>query len=219
MAERESRDHLQHNTNALSRCSQNLTRGCVAYFPVFVEGARLSVGDMHFSEGDGEISLCGAIEMAGWLHLKVSVIKQGMAKYNITKNPLFMSSNLEPRYSRYLTFEGISVDYHSQKEEDNNSDGEQKYLDSTLAYKNACRNAITHLKHFGWTGEQVYLLLSAVPLEGRLAGVVDIPNACATLALPMDVFDVNIEPGQHHDVQRKERGQVPIYKPPSSKSE
>ncbi len=46
----------------------------MAYFPVFVEGARLSVGDMHFSEGDGEISLCGAIEMAGWLHLKVSVI-------------------------------------------------------------------------------------------------------------------------------------------------
>ena len=31
------------------------------YFPVFVEGANLSMGDMHFSQGDGEVSFCGAI--------------------------------------------------------------------------------------------------------------------------------------------------------------
>ena len=30
--------------------------GCVqVYFPVFVEGANLSMGDMHFSQGDGEV--------------------------------------------------------------------------------------------------------------------------------------------------------------------
>ena len=37
---------------------------------VFVEGANLSVGDLHFSQGDGEISFCGAIEMSGWLDFK-----------------------------------------------------------------------------------------------------------------------------------------------------
>jgi len=37
---------------------------------VFVEGANLSTGDMHFSQGDGEISFCGAIEMSGFLELK-----------------------------------------------------------------------------------------------------------------------------------------------------
>jgi acetamidase/formamidase len=40
------------------------------YFPVFVEGANLSMGDMHFSQGDGEVSFCGAIEMSGFLELK-----------------------------------------------------------------------------------------------------------------------------------------------------
>ena len=48
------------------------------YFPVFVPGANLSMGDMHFSQGDGEVSFCGAIEMAGFLDLKVTVIKEGM---------------------------------------------------------------------------------------------------------------------------------------------
>lgn len=42
---------------------KNLSRGCTVYFPVFVPGAKLSMGDMHFSQGDGEVSFCGAIEM------------------------------------------------------------------------------------------------------------------------------------------------------------
>ncbi len=29
---------------------KNLTRGCRVYFPVFVEGANLSMGDIHFSQ-------------------------------------------------------------------------------------------------------------------------------------------------------------------------
>ena len=37
---------------------------------MFVEGAKLSMGDMHFSQGDGEVSFCGAIEMSGFLELK-----------------------------------------------------------------------------------------------------------------------------------------------------
>ncbi|KAF8748387.1 hypothetical protein HU200_012923 [Digitaria exilis] len=49
---------------------KNLSRGSKVYLPVFVEGANLSTGDMHFSQGDGEISLCGAIEMSGFLELK-----------------------------------------------------------------------------------------------------------------------------------------------------
>jgi acetamidase/formamidase len=49
---------------------KNLSRGCRVYFPVFVEGAKLSMGDMHFSQGDGEVSFCGAIEMSGYLELR-----------------------------------------------------------------------------------------------------------------------------------------------------
>lgn len=54
-----------------SNCDiKNLSRGCRVYLPVFVEGANLSMGDMHFSQGDGEVSFCGAIEMSGFLELR-----------------------------------------------------------------------------------------------------------------------------------------------------
>ncbi|HEY8946581.1 MAG TPA: acetamidase/formamidase family protein, partial [Polyangiaceae bacterium] len=43
---------------------KNLSRGSSVYFPVYVKGGGLSMGDIHFSQGDGEITFCGAIEMA-----------------------------------------------------------------------------------------------------------------------------------------------------------
>ena len=49
------------------------------------------MGDLHFSQGDGEITFCGAIEMAGWIDIGVDVIKDGMKKYGIT-NPIFIPS-------------------------------------------------------------------------------------------------------------------------------
>ncbi len=45
---------------------KDLSRGSKIYFPVYVKGGGLSMGDLHFSQGDGEITFCGAIEMAGW---------------------------------------------------------------------------------------------------------------------------------------------------------
>ncbi|XP_020518159.1 uncharacterized protein LOC18421850 isoform X3 [Amborella trichopoda] len=49
---------------------KNLSRGSKVYLPVFVDGGNFSTGDMHFSQGDGEVSFCGAIEMSGFLELK-----------------------------------------------------------------------------------------------------------------------------------------------------
>jgi formamidase len=31
-------------------------------------------------------------------------------------------------------------------------------------------------------------------VQGHISGVVDIPNACATLWLPTDIFDFNVQP-------------------------
>src|SRR3974377_967782 len=93
---------------------KDLSRGSKIYFPVYVPGGGLSMGDLHFSQGDGEITFCGAIEMAGWLHLKVDVIKDGVAKYGI-KNPVFKPSPITPNYTDYLIFEGISVHEHSKQ--------------------------------------------------------------------------------------------------------
>src|SRR5690606_1114634 len=42
---------------------KNISRGSRIFFPIYIPGANLSMGDIHFSQGDGEISFCGAIEM------------------------------------------------------------------------------------------------------------------------------------------------------------
>ncbi len=162
---------------------KDLSRGAKVYFPVYVPGGGLSMGDIHFSQGDGEITFCGAIEMAGWLHLKVSLIKEGVAKYGI-KNPIFKPSPITPNYKDYLIFEGISVD----------EAGTQHYLDVHIAYRQACLNAIEYLKKFGYSGAQAYSILGTAPVQGHLSGVVDIPNACATLYLPTEIFDFDIKP-------------------------
>jgi formamidase len=162
---------------------KNLSRGTKIYFPVYVEGAKLSMGDIHFSQGDGEISFCGAIEMSGFIDLHVDIIKGGVEKYGMV-NPIFKPGPVEPRYSEYLVFEGISVDEM----------GKQYFMDVHIAYRRACLNAIEYLKKFGFTGEQAYLLLSCAPVEGRVSGIVDIPNACCTIAIPTEIFDKNILP-------------------------
>ncbi|KAB1504091.1 acetamidase/formamidase family protein [Corynebacterium sp. 320] len=164
---------------------KNLSKGTRVFYPVYVDGANFSVGDLHFSQGDGEITFCGGIEMSGYIDLHVDIIKDGMAKYNVTENAIFMPGNLEPQHSQWLAFSGTSVTL----------DGEQRYLDSHLAYQRACLHAIEYLTTFGWTPEQAYLLLGAAPIEGRFSGVVDIPNACATVYLPVDIFSIDIRPG------------------------
>lgn len=164
---------------------KNLTAGSRIFFPVFVPEAKLSMGDLHFSQGDGEISFCGAIEIGGYIDLGVDLIKGGMETYGVTTNPLFMPGRMEPRYTEFLTFIGVSV----QHEENRNF-----YLDATLAYRRACLNAIEYLKKFGYTGEQAYLLLGSAPIEGRISGIVDIPNACCSLYLPVAVFDFDVRP-------------------------
>lgn len=110
------------------------SQGSKCYFPVYVPGANLSVGDLHFSQGDGELSFCGAIEMvsaplcghcekqtlpavrrliallvqAGIISFKCSVIKDGIKKFAL-KQPIFLPSPVDPMYAQQIVFEGISV--------------------------------------------------------------------------------------------------------------
>lgn len=173
---------------------KNLTVGAKVYLPVFVEGANLSFGDIHFSQGDGEVSFCGAIEMAGYVVLKTDIIRGGVAKYltptcptrPLSVYPLFEVSPLEPRFTEWLVFEGQSVD----------EAGVQHFLDASISYKQCVLSAIAYLAKFGYTREQVYLLLSCCPCEGRISGIVDAPNACTTLAIPTRIFDQDIRPSQ-----------------------
>lgn len=182
---------------------KDLSRGARVYFPVYVKGAGLSVGDLHFSQGDGEITFCGAIEMPGWIHLGIhSLIKGGVAKYGI-KNPIFKPSPIKPDYNDFLIFEGISVD----------DQGGQHYLDVFVAYQQACLNAINYLKKFGYSGAQAYSILGTAPVHGHISGVVDIPNACATLYLPTEIFDFDINPSADGPIPRDMAGSDVLLAP------
>ncbi|MDT7702605.1 MAG: formamidase, partial [Pseudonocardiales bacterium] len=179
---------------------KNLPRGSRVFYPVHVPGAKLSGGDLHFSQGDGEITFCGAIEMGGFIDFHVDLIKGGMETYGVTTNPIFMPGRSEPRYSEFLTFIGISV----EDETDTNH-----YLDATVAYRRACLNAVEYLKKFGYSGEQAYLLLGSAPIEGRISGIVDIPNACCSLYLPTAIFDFDVKPSSAGPTMQ-DRGQCAV---------
>jgi formamidase len=177
---------------------KNFSRGTRVFYPVHVSGAMLSGGDLHFSQGDGEINFCGAIEMGGFIDMHVDLIKGGMETYGVTNNPMFIPGRVEPRYSEWLSFIGVSVDHR---------DNTNAYMDATLAYRNACLNAIEYLGKWGYSGEQSYLIIGTAPVEGRISGVVDIPNACCSLYLPTEIFDFDVRPGPDGPVSM-DRGQV-----------
>jgi formamidase len=163
---------------------KNFTKGTRVFYPVFVDGAKLSMGDLHFSQGDGEITFCGAIEMGGFIDLHVDLIKGGMETYGVAENAIFMPGNVDPQYSQWLAFSGTSVTL----------DGVQHYLDSHLSYQRACLHAIDYLEKFGYSRIQAYMILGSAPIEGRLSGVVDIPNSCSTVYIPTAIFDIDVRP-------------------------
>ena len=53
---------------------KDMTAGATLYLPVNVEGALLSMGDLHGLQGDGESAICG-LEMNGRVTVRVSVLK------------------------------------------------------------------------------------------------------------------------------------------------
>jgi formamidase len=113
------------------------------------------------------------------------VIKNGMADLGL-KSPIYIPGPVEPQFGagRHIYFEGFSVDSH----------GKQHYMDVTTAYRQTILRCIEYLRRFGYSDYQIYLLLSCAPVQGHIAGIVDIPNACTTLGLPMDIFDFDISP-------------------------
>jgi formamidase len=179
---------------------KNLTRGSRIYYPVHVAGAKLSGGDLHFSQGDGEITFCGAIEMGGFIDFGVDLIKGGMEKFGVSTNPVFVPGRVAPQYSSFVTFIGVSVDHERN---------ENYYMDATIAYRRACLNAIAYLETWGYTPQQAYLLLGSAPIEGRISGIVDIPNACCSLYLPTAIFDFDIQPNAEGP-RREDRGQCAV---------
>jgi formamidase len=170
-----------HRENGGNADIKELGPGSRLYLPVRVEGGNLSVGDLHFSMGDGEIT--AAVEMAGSIDIGVDLISGGMDRYGIDC-PVFKPSPGRPSGRDYLTFQGLSVDRN----------GHQHFLDATLSFEQACRAAIGYLEKLGYNRSQAYMLLACAPIESRISCVCNRPNACCTVAIPTDIFDFDINP-------------------------
>ncbi|KAG4906851.1 hypothetical protein JHK84_055372 [Glycine max] len=63
--------------------------------------------------------------------------------YDNFQSVMFWIGPVEPRFSEWLVFEGISVD----------ESGRQHYLDASVAYKRVVLNAIDYISKFGYSKE------------------------------------------------------------------
>jgi formamidase len=157
--------------------------GAKIYFPVFVDGALLSLGDHHLSAGDGECSW-NAMEMDGATWLRARVIEDGVARHRV-RTPLVRPAPLEARFGadRYIGFTGFSF-----------SDTEQAYQDASFAAREAMLRAVDYLTALGYSGEQAYTILSVAPIRFHISCIVTLPNVSVTLYLPIYIFEADVLP-------------------------
>jgi amidase len=76
-----------------------ITTGAEVLFPVFIEGARLSIGDIHAAMGDAELT-CGGVDICARVLVKVDVLKSTL----VTDNPIVIKDN-------YIATHGYAQDY------------------------------------------------------------------------------------------------------------
>ena len=164
-------------------------------FPCFIDGCGLFVGDVHYAQGDGEVSGT-AIEMGSVTTLRVVKIHPGKAKdlsmpatkgndqiidmeptryYQTVGIPLKGVGEVPPTH-QYLT--GTKIENLANLNED-----------LSIAARHALMQMIDYLTdEHGLTREQAYIL-SSVAVDLRVGQVVDIPNYVVTATLNLDVFD------------------------------
>jgi formamidase len=151
---------------------RDLGAGARLWLPVHVRGALLSVGDLHFAQGDGEVCIA-AIETGGTATLRVGLRRDGW-------RPTFPCYEAPPRPPRTMfATTGIPLA----------DDGSQGDLDLNLATRRALLELLAWLEHeHGLAREPAYVLMS-VAAELRVSELVDAPNALVSAALPLDVFE------------------------------
>jgi formamidase len=201
---------------------KQMVNGTTLLFPCFIDGCGLSVGDVHWAQGDGEVSGT-AIEMNAIVTVKVEVRKNLAEK--IGNWPMFESNRsgvlreLEP--DDFIATMGIPVkpagevmapelwiDLNSgPRDASGQSHGLLRPLrneseDVTLAARDALLKMIALL-----TGpvspapkclsaEQAYLLCS-VACDLKISNLVDVPNYVVSNFLHLDVFEHGGDDANH----------------------
>lgn len=151
---------------------RDLGPGSRLLLSVHVPGALLSVGDLHFAQGDGEVCIA-AIETGGEATLRVSVRREGW-------RPMFPAYEAPPRPPRAMfATTGIPLD----------DSGRQGDLDLGLATRRALIEMLAWLGEEHGLGREAAYALMSVAAELRVSQLVDAPNALMSAALPLDVFE------------------------------
>jgi formamidase len=168
--------------------------GTTLLLPCYIDGCGLFVGDVHYAQGDGEVSGT-AIEMGAKVTVRTQ-IRRGMLSM-IRGGPHFEGGSqlkkLEP--DRFYA----TVGYPLKKAGE--IPPQHKYLDSAkiapLSNLNedlvvAARSALVDMidwlqKNKGMTREQAYVFAS-VACDLRIGNVVDVPNYAVSTICPLEVF-------------------------------
>jgi formamidase len=152
---------------------RDLGPGARLWLPVHVEGALLSVGDLHFAQGDGEVCI-SAIETGGSATFRVGLSRD--ARWQ----PTFPCYEAPPRPARAVfATTGIPL----------TDSGEQRLLDLNLAVRRALLELLGWLTSQHGLGREAAYVLMSVAAELRVSELVDAPNALVSAALPLDVFE------------------------------
>ena len=147
---------------------RRLVAGATLLLPVHVPGALLSLGDVHFAQGDGEV--CGTgIEIAAAVTVRLG----------LRKAPAWV-----PRFPAYLTpaqpgracFATTGISEHDA-------------MDITAAARAALLAMIDWLEaEHGLSRPAAYCLCSAC-VDLHLSEVVDVPFPLVSALIPLDVFE------------------------------
>jgi formamidase len=172
---------------------KQIQKGTTLLLPCFVKGCLLSIGDVHFAQGDGEVSGT-AIEMDATVTVKVEV-RKGLAAF--VRQPHFEGGNqlkkLEPdRFYATVGFPikpgGKVTPYHQYLDGVRIGPLMNLSEDVTLSARDALLQMIDWLmQNKKLTREQAYVL-SSVAVDLRISNLVDVPNFAVTAILDLDVF-------------------------------
>lgn len=168
--------------------------GASIYLPCYVPGCGLGIGDLHFAQGDGEVSGT-AIEMDATVTVTTELIEGGRS---LERGPHYEGPSrlLDiPSRSFYATT-GFPIKEREDVPPDMRYLGADKIGNLENLSKNislATRNALIEMieyisDRYGYTKEQAYIIAS-VAVDLRIGQLVDAPNVGVTAILPLDIFE------------------------------
>lgn len=172
---------------------KQMQKGTTLLLPCFVKGCLLSIGDVHYAQGDGEVSGT-AIEMDATVTVRVEV-RKGMGAF--IRQPHFEGGDqlkqLEP--AEFYATVGFPIKpggkvtpYHQYLDGVRIGPLMNLSEDVTLAARDALLQMIEWItQNKKLSREQAYVL-SSVAVDLRISNLVDVPNFAVTAILDLGVF-------------------------------